>query len=312
MNFSSPNSALDSLTRRTHINTTVRGLASDTLHNMKVSGEKRVPTCTIFCLLESEDWEAVAVGIYLAVELVKRQNNEKEGLGEDTRLRFIHAALDHLEHSEVRVRNMVTALISGLAEPGGVDDTTPLELYNNHFKDRLIQAIDDNFERTTPALPNEVGGGRKIALDDTSGWKALETSINVLRTFIRAIGRPFIDRGYWSPILMSFTCLGASKHLNRHVREACFGLIDTVIQEMGGQHDQAGDGDIDDVKSSSLEMMKEFSEVIASGLADNWSQVRFSASVANRALLRSLPEPYLAIRHRLPFGNGTGRHRKWF
>ncbi len=287
MNFSSPNSALESLTRRAHVNATVRDLASSTLNDMKESGEKRVPTCVIFRLLESEDWEAIAAGICLATELVKRQNKE-EGLDEDTRLRFIHVALDHLEHSEVRVRNLVATLIRGLAESGGVDKSAPLELYDKYFKDRLIQAIRDNFERTIPSLPNKLGGAREIALDDTTGWKALETSIILLRTFIQAIGRPFFDKGHWSPVLMRFACDGASKHLNRHVKEACFGLIDTVIREMGGQQDVKG-GDNDVMKGCSL-LMKEFSEVITIGLGDNWSQVRFAASVANRTLLGSLRE----------------------
>ncbi len=283
MNFSSTNNALESLTRRAHVNDTVRGLASGALNDMKESGGKRVPTYVIFRLLGSEDWEAIATGIYLAVELVKRRCEEE--LDEDTRLRFIHAALDHLEHSEVRVRNLVAALVRELAQSSGVDKTVPLELYHNYFKERLIQSITDNFERTATPILNELGGGTKVALDDTSGWKALETSINMLQNFVQGIGRPFIDKGYWSPVLMKFTCLGASKHLNRHVRESSFGLIDTVIHEMSGQQDQKGD---DGVKGSFLEVMKKFSEAIASGLADNWSQVRFAASVANRTFLGSL------------------------
>ncbi len=284
MNFSTPNSALECLTRRAHVNTTAKTLASSALNDMKESGEKRVPTCVIFRLLESEDWEAIATGICLAADLVKRQSKEG-GLDEDTRLRFIHVALDHLEHSEVRVRNLVTTLITGLAESDGVDKNAPLELYDKFFKDRLIQAIRDNFERTIPSLPNKIGGGKEVALDDTTGWKALETSIIVLRTFVQAIGRPFFDKGYWSPILMRYMCFGASKHLNRHVKEVCFGLIDTVLGEFG---DLKGD-DNGDAKGRFL-LMKEFSEVIAIGLGDNWSQVRFAASVANRTLLGLLSE----------------------
>ncbi len=287
MNFSSPNSVLESLTRRAHVNATVRDLALSALNDMKESDEKRVPACVIFRLLESEDWEAIAAGICLAAELVKRQNKE-EGLDEDTRLRFIHVALEHLEHSEVRVRNLVATLIKGLGESGRVDKNAPLELYDKFFKDRLIQAIQGNFERTIPSLPNMFGGDREIALDDTTGWMALETSIILLRTFVQAIGRPFFDKGHWSPVLMRFICHGASKHLNRHVKEACFGLIDTVIREMGGQQDVKG-GDDDVMKGCSL-LMKEFSEVITIGLGDNWSQVRFAASVANRTLLGSLCE----------------------
>lgn len=109
-------------------------------------------------------------------------------------LRSLLACCDqHLEHSEPRVRSLVAGTLGALTRAGdtkGVIDAdtgvgeqaecTGLAVYR-FFRERLLGAISANFERTKETITDAISGAENVAVDDTSGWKALETSLLALK-----------------------------------------------------------------------------------------------------------------------------------
>lgn len=105
-------------------------------------------------------------------------------------LRSLLAHCDqHLEHSEPRVRSLVASTLGALtragdasssAEGGEAATCTGLAVYA-FFRERLSGAISTNFERTKETITDAISGADNVAVDDTSGWKALETSLLALK-----------------------------------------------------------------------------------------------------------------------------------
>ncbi|CAM9405621.1 unnamed protein product [Chrysoparadoxa australica] len=193
---------------------------------------------------------------------------------------LFQGASSHLEHQEPRVRGLVAKLLGSLAR-----SSDGVSAYDR-FEERLVGSIKDNFERTTKVIPDVVSGDKDVAVDDTTGWKALETSVLAMQQFVEAIGRPFVDNGTatkLSPELVHYIVSGATKHVNRHVREASLKLIASIIDVSGVLE---GEG----APSQGDALTEAFSKAIIIGLQDNWSQVRYAASVANRSLLGALPK----------------------
>lgn len=115
-------------------------------------------------------------------------------------LRSLLAHCDqHLEHSEPRVRSLVAATLGALTRAGNSDkgnkvmnestanageedggDCTGLAVYV-FFRERLLGAISRNFVRAKETITDVITGAENVAVDDTSGWKALETSLLALK-----------------------------------------------------------------------------------------------------------------------------------
>lgn len=130
---------------------------------------------------------------------------------------FLRSVLDfcdqHLEHAEPRVRSLVAGTLGALTRAGdtktpppppaadglgggkpdeeteagvgggggeGDTDCTGLAVYA-FFRERLTGAISTNFERTKETITDVISGAENVAVDDTSGWKALETSLLALK-----------------------------------------------------------------------------------------------------------------------------------
>ncbi|CAM9177434.1 unnamed protein product, partial [Ectocarpus fasciculatus] len=88
----------------------------------------------------------------------------------------------HLEHAEPRVRSLVASTLGALTRAGDESSSgcTGLAAYE-FFRERLSGAISKNFERTTETITDVISGADNVAVDDTSGWKALETSFLALK-----------------------------------------------------------------------------------------------------------------------------------
>ncbi|CAN0150059.1 unnamed protein product, partial [Ectocarpus sp. 8 AP-2014] len=98
-------------------------------------------------------------------------------------LRSLLAHCDqHLEHAEPRVRSLVASTLGALtrADDESSSGCTGLAAYE-FFRKRLSGAISKNFERTTETITDVISGAENVAVDDTSGWKALETSFLALK-----------------------------------------------------------------------------------------------------------------------------------
>eukprot|EP00466_Bigelowiella_natans_P003045 jgi/Bigna1/70759/fgenesh1_pg.13_\ len=120
-------------------------------------------------------------------------------------------------------------------------------------------------------------------MHDTEGWKSLETSFGVLKAIVAGSGTAFskhVDREILQLIEK------ASSHTNRFVREIAYKTIAEIAM------------------SCDLETLKKLAKItcllLAKGLSDNWSQVRYASSIATRHMLlraqkEGFAEEYLPI-----------------
>ncbi|XP_064405972.1 uncharacterized protein LOC135351009 [Halichondria panicea] len=195
-----------------------------------------------------------------------------------------------LEETESRVRIATGEVIGKLCEVCGVSVYRELEGI-------LVTGVRVNLDRDREVVNEQqtemVGGDGRLSsppaftegsrpsspsaaqiFHDTAGWKALETYMLALKHAVRGCGpsfQPFIT----SELLeLIFTTL---EHTNRFVRETAFKLIAAIVK-------------VPDLSpSTTATHWPMVAQALASGLADNWSQVRMSASVATREFLVHLP-----------------------
>nr|CAD7395536.1 unnamed protein product [Timema poppensis] len=130
---------------------------------------------------------------------------------------------------------------------------------------------------------------------DTAGWKNLETSMKCLQAMIEGCGtnfQPFVEEDLLSLIFQTLT------HTNRFVRETGYYVCSALVSCGNTSHGKylflknINDEGRDSVGAVNpiFAYGHEFSRHLATGLADNWSQVRLAASVAARKFLMSLPD----------------------
>ena len=179
---------------------------------------------------------------------------------------------------EFRVRITVGVLLKSLVISHGVI------IYEN-LKELILENIEKNFIREIDEAEEDLGQRKNVEvyyenplladpgaleeekkkMHDTEGWQNLETSMRVLQGIIEGAKlsfAPYIDENIYSILRR------AGKHLNRFVREIGYFLCNTILEIM-------------DLETLAL-TAPHLAPQIAKGLADNWSQVRFAASVALR------------------------------
>jgi hypothetical protein len=158
----------------------------------------------------------------------------------------------------------------------------------------ILKGINDNIERDTstadedllhklndslqgPELNDETlrapSPSAADVFHDTAGWKSLETYMIALQYAVEGCGQSFEPHLTPSLIDLLFTSF---KHTNRFVRETGYKVLAAIVK-CPGLSDQ-----IKDLYWVSV------AEQLAQGLADNWSQVRMSSSVATREFLSQL------------------------
>jgi len=174
-----------------------------------------------------------------------------------------------LSHAEPRVRTLTSTLISALTS---LHPTMYSLLYPG-----IISQITDTYK-------NRIVDG---AVDDTTGWRNLETSLHCLASLILTISdyttetyddaaKPYLVE---SDIEILEHC--AVDHVNRHVRAASLLTYDTILKTISSPTDPT--------LLPTHFLHKSILRVLSSRLSDNWSQVRMSASVLTRTLLLTLP-----------------------
>lgn len=188
---------------------------------------------------------------------------------------------ENLEHSEPRVRHSVGDCIFALAKKQGVEIYTSLE-------DVLVTSIYQNFERDeekTETKASEELDPMEFLLETsyrvvkpgtgemrhgTEGWKSLETSFRALLKLIQGTGTsvcPFISGEIWNLVFRGF------EHSNRFVREMAYSTLGALVENSTPEQDLSD------------ELLIQIAQKLAKGLADDWSQVRYSASIATRSFM---------------------------
>eukprot|EP00887_Chlorella_sp_A99_P007146 scaffold2.g7146.t1 len=211
------------------------------------------------------------------------------------------ACCDLLEDPEVRVRWAVGEVFRVLAEQEGVEGW-------ERARERVMGSIRENIDRDAadpsassrdPAGGSEMEDSSSNSSPDflasllqhsyrverpgqgemrhgTEGWKCLETSFRALQHLMEGCGTPF--RPYLDAELRQLI-YQSQLHPNRFVREVCHYIAGTMCRLLGP----------DVLQSQAPELALR----LGYGLSDNWSQVRYAASVATRAFMLAA-EPFRA------------------
>jgi len=117
-------------------------------------------------------------------------------------------------------------------------------------------------------------------MHDTEGWKSLETSMRILQNIIEAIG----VRLYDFDLDRILECIRKGRaHINRFVREISYFVINAVFQTSAKIMSDSEDGASSPKIEKFLSFCDDLVPIVADGLSDNWSQVRYAASQAVRS-----------------------------
>ena len=123
---------------------------------------------------------------------------------------------------------------------------------------------------------------------ETMGWKALETSMRALQSLVKGYGPSFVRDGLLTRDLFELISRRALAHQNRYVREVGYDLCAAI----------AGASFASLPSDETQQVVDALVGAVSRGLSDNWSQVRFAASVAARSLMLGLgAEGRLQRRH---------------
>lgn len=225
----------------------------------------------------------------------------------------------HLEHNEPRVRSLVAKVIGHHANLG-----TTLEK-NMNIGPILIQQSIHLYNTVLNSLYEHLESGRDTdnkskssegALDDTTGWRALETNLYGIGSFVQASGHRYFafskgcNNGDKSGISgmeskvdekllqnVEYCCV---KHVNRHVRAAGISVLEQMVHACTSsfQDDLQGSDAKERQDTSDMNMLmlpdsklrQTIVEVLKTALADNWSQVRMAGSVLCRVFFVAMLE----------------------
>ena len=290
--------------------------------------EENVRNITFLIKADEERWESLAVGLLLGTELLAkaaaaqsssevyidgpRVPAEEKKLAEvedaliDQKYSFdqisqlatllYEATLKHLEHSEPRIRTLVAKAVGahatwsvGLENPD--DKTTQLSEIHTVERDaihaQIVQSVNEHIKEGRDDA-EKYSKSSTGALDDTTGWRALETNWQCLACWISSLGSKYYvhllsGKTTTMDLLLRNLEFSSIVHVNRHVRAAAIAVLEQLIVS-------AGDDPIYWPYLETGSLRKTTVKVLKAGLGDNWSQVRMAASVLNRVFWSTLQE----------------------
>ena len=218
-------------------------------------------------------WQ-IKLGLLSTAIILSRQSNRSENL-----TNLAPKAIEWLSDDEVRVRVTSGEFLGALCKAYG------LKIYENYHEivfDLVREHIERAFERSNSIGNNESSGRmspQQEILHDTAGWRNLETSVKCLQALIDGSGdspafHEFIDQNLLDLIFVSL------QHQNRFVRETGYQTCATIIEVCSRS--------VFNETNPVYRFSTQFSENLAQGLSDNWSQVRMAAATAARQFLLCL------------------------
>lgn len=297
MDFSSVNRSLESLhRRRPELDAEILDLATALLQQ-DVSADDYL--ASLVKLLEAQDrWEPLAVGLYVATNIIECHTDAAGAVYvEGPRVPTISTSTDSpaaaptfsqqqlvqlsralletckndLEHKEPRVRTLVAKAVGAVVALREVELQQVIrELHDSIIASihRLLKEGRDNSE----AYSKSSAG----ALDDTTGWRSLETNWQALASYIAANGSDYFLQHSVDLELLQACEYSSIAHVNRHVRAAGIAVLEQWIKIAPAPVLQESD-----LRETTVKVLKD-------SLADNWSQVRMAASVLCRTFFLQL------------------------
>jgi len=223
---------------------------------------------------------------------------------------LVPALTSNFEHAEPRVRTLVARVMGAhssltAARPSGGLARQRLVIYGHVVKTLRREVERGRIGEEAPsALPGVGDLGGRHALDDTTGWRATETSLQALASlvggwrghYVEDVGMETVAEAPEGELsLLSLLDQCASEHVNRHVRAAALQCVEQIVRDVRihARGDDEGCEDDDASPSPHLSdgspLRRALTHMLATGLSDNWSQVRMAASVlAREVLVRAL------------------------
>lgn len=262
----------------------------------------------------STPWQGIHSSVAAAQTLVKDQfiydtADAPDSTGISFLSRLQDACLVMIRHVEPRVREETTKLISTLVvlyprsmvhcmQPA-LAEQVYISLTANE-KNRLEEA---SFVARREA--GETAAKSKLACNlvhETEGWHDLESNLLAFAALIRSSGHHALvslkslkrkEEPTTFDIYQLDDCLTfiarAENHANRFVREAALKLLDAVASS-AVQADKLCKPVHPKKKLLVTEVLLIAVSSLQNGLSDNWSQVRYAASLALRTLLQNTPK----------------------
>ena len=230
----------------------------------------------------------------------------------------------NVEHAEPRVRSLVaqtvgsyalyaTSLLNWIGSSDDIDtDDKELlkeaidkaQLGRKAIHTAILNSLKSHLEMKEPSRDDNPSAASDGALDDTTGWRALETNLHALASYIDGcvgkagsenyIGGSYIaeeiglfvegedDNYTWFLSSFQHCCV---VHVNRHVRAAAAAVLGVLVKACMRSRDASHQDLLVDNDSLFRLVLK---ESLKSTLADNWSQVRMAGSVLCRRFVRAL------------------------
>jgi len=230
----------------------------------------------------------------------------------------------NVEHVEPRVRSLVaqtvgsyalyaTSLLNwiGSSDDISIDEKKLLkeaidkaQLGRKVIHSAILNSLKSHLEMKEPSRDDNPSAASDGALDDTTGWRALETNLHALASYIDGcvgkagsenyIGGSYIaeeiglfvegkdDNYTWFLSSFQHCCV---VHVNRHVRAAAAAVLGVLVKACMRSLDVSHQDLL--VNNDSLFRLG-LKESLKSTLADNWSQVRMAGSVLCRRFVRAL------------------------
>lgn len=276
MNLESSTTALQSLRKREFKSSDIVEFFDEYFQNSKCYNWDTLSTNLDKCLRINR-WEYLAFWLLIIRDEVLKYfdivNNEQM-------YRYVTLHIPSLlDNQEPRVRTLVAEVIGDLAK---IKDVS---IYHD-LGHTLLDGIKRTFHRVETTRPVVLGYETQVELDDTTGWKSLETYFCAYIYLVQGCGKPLLS----NPNLVTdqeyeLLVTNASTHINRHIRQVSLNFIDVIVTSLrGSEASQSNSVPWDD------KILSRCCQAIALGLQDNWTQVRFAATVACRTLLQALSE----------------------
>lgn len=216
--------------------------------------------------MDSDAWEAKQGGLQAAAEAIKVWDQP------DFRAHVLEKVPGLLLDPEYRVRKAVSAVLRECCQRDGLPIYDKMgKIVLDDIRDKFKRPEEEPKEQRLQELQGSATGYPEAAapvfLHDTEGWRSLETSMGALEAMMQGCGEAFTPRIDEAMLDLMQEC---SRHTNRFVREYNYFALKNVY-------------DVCDHDAFLALVAPKTVKVLANGIKDNWSQVRYAASVAARA-----------------------------
>ena len=169
----------------------------------------------------------------------------------------------------------------------------------------ILESLKSHFEMREPCRVGNPSADSGGALDDTTGWRALETNLHALASYVDGCqgrsgsdgyaGGSFVEEeaslfaageGGGDGWLLDGLRHCCAVHVNRHVRAAGAAVLGVLVKSYVRSKDDPKQRDL--LVDGDSPLRSVLKDTLRSTLADNWSQVRMAGSVLCRRYLLAL------------------------